>query len=100
MLVVQSVLQEELERRKRMLHFYEKEVGKFPKGSIVQKTINGNKYFYLQHRDGKRIKTHYVPKHELPNVMRQIEERKKYQGYIKNIKKEISFIQKALKIKV
>ena len=100
MLVIQGVLREELERRKRMLDVYQKEVDKLPKGSIVRKSVNGREYAYLQYREGKKVRCKYIPKQELPDVMRQIEERRKYQEYIKNIKKEISFIQRALKIKV
>ncbi|WP_227766348.1 hypothetical protein [Zhaonella formicivorans] len=100
MLVIRGVLQEELERQQRMLKAYLAKLEALPKGNIVPKKVNGRNYSYLQFRSGRRVVSQYIPESELPIIKAKIEERKRYQKTVRDIQKEIKFIQKALKIKV
>lgn len=100
MLVIQGVLQEELERQQRMLKAYLAKLEVLPKGNIVRKKINGRNYAYLQFRSGRKVVSQYIPEDELSGIKDKIEERNRYQKTVQDIKKEIGFIQKALKIKV
>lgn len=100
MVVIKGVLQDELERQYRMLRAYQKKVSSLPKGSVVDKNIRGKNYSYLQYRDGKSVVSKYISEDELPEINSKIEERKKLDEVIRNIQKEIKFIEKALKIKI
>jgi len=93
MVVIKGVLQDELERQNRMLRAYQKKAVLLPKGSVVNKNIRGKEYFYLQY-------SKYIPNNEFPVINSKIEERKKIDKIVSDIKKEIKFIEKALKIKI
>ncbi|KUO52362.1 MAG: hypothetical protein APF76_04825 [Desulfitibacter sp. BRH_c19] len=100
MVVIKGVLQDELERQNRMLRAYQKKAVLLPKGSVVNKNIRGKEYFYLQYRDGEKVVSKYIPNNEFPVINSKIEERKKIDKIVSDIKKEIKFIEKALKIKI
>ncbi|MEW6623785.1 MAG: hypothetical protein AB1420_11790 [Bacillota bacterium] len=100
MLVIRGVLQEEFERQNRILQLYERKVEGLPKGNIAFKKINGRQYAYLQYREGRKVNSQYIPNNDLPGLAAKVKERKKYEKMIEDIKKEIKFIQKALRIKI
>jgi len=63
-------------------------LSKLPFGYLQKKVISGNEYFYLQHREGKKVKTDYVKRSELEEIKGKVEKRKETDARLKEIKKE------------
>jgi len=62
-----------------------------PKGSVKERRIHGNKYYYLQERKKKKIIQKYLGKYKPLALIKQINERKM-------LKKELKKINDALRI--
>jgi len=93
MKILNSVLNEELDRLNKLKKNYEKQIAKLPKGSLIEKNIKGNIYYYLNYRKyiGK------LPGKELENLLDKIEERRKLEKLNKQIKKDIKKLEKMIK---
>lgn len=55
------------------------QIESLPKGSITKKNIQGKDRYYLQWREGDKVKSRYVKVAELPELAAQIEQRKALQ---------------------
>ena len=100
MSVLKKALKEERQRLKAMLMTYKKEIATLPKGTIQYKNINGKVYPYLTYRDigangEKKVRTVYIKKQDLDQVLRKLEKRKKILQYIKDIEEDLDIIRKA-----
>lgn len=65
-LIISTVLQEK-QRIDYMLAKYQEALAKLPKGTIFEKQVKGNTYYYLKYRDGKKIVSKYIRKKKLKN---------------------------------
>lgn len=63
----------------------EKKIADLPKGSITKKVIQGKDRYYLQWREGEKVRSRYVKGGELPELSRQIELRKSLQQELQNL---------------
>ena len=61
-------------------------IGKLPRGYISKKTVNGNVYFYHQWSEDGVKKSKYLRDEEIAGLTEQIEERKKLQKELAEIK--------------
>lgn len=52
-MILSTILQEK-QRIDYMLARYQETLSELPKGTISEKLINGNTYYYLKFRDGKK----------------------------------------------
>jgi hypothetical protein len=98
--MVKDVLEDSLRHAFDVLEAYRKKIDSLPKGGIYAKTINGNVYYYLSHREGKKVKTDYLGKlsdEEIKEIREKIEKRKRYEKMLKDVEAEIKFLHKALK---
>jgi len=71
-----------------------------PKGSLWFKERNGRKYAYLAFRAGEKVKFKYiapVPSEKYDEAVVQVKRRKEYEDSIRNMKKDVSVIQRTLK---
>lgn len=75
---------------------YEKQLTHFPKGSLRIRTRGGNEYYYLSHRDGKKVITDYVGKDKLKitELREQMERRKHKEDILREITKELAVMKK------
>jgi len=98
--IMNGVLDEEYERLVKLEKFYTEEIQKLPKGSIMERKINGKSYFYLKFRDqtGKVI-SKYIKKADLFGISSQINERKRMYNLLKQIIVDRKVLAKALHIK-
>jgi hypothetical protein len=62
--VLRGILEEEMERSARMEARVLKELESMPKGSLQVKVIRGREYLYRCFRDGKKVKSVFVPEGE------------------------------------
>ena len=98
--IVFGVLQDELERNRRMQARYHKEIDQLPKGSLFQREIKAHQYFYLNYREKDKVVSKYLGKLdviEVENLKKRIAERKHYDGLLKKLRDEEKFITKAIR---
>jgi len=98
--VIKGVLAEELNNSLRMKKEYEEALKRLPQGCLVIKKIRGHKYFYLVKRIGKKVKYVYKGKVSEQEIKRYEEAkvmRAKYRNLASRVKKQIRFLQGALR---
>ena len=98
--VVFGVLQDELERNRRMQARYHKEIDQLPKGSLFQRKIGEHQYYYLNYRDQSRVVSKYLGKLDEKKVeamRKQVAERKRYEDLLRKLRNEEKFITKAIR---
>jgi len=85
MSVLSEILQEEYERLNQTIASFEKDLKELPKGTIITKKINGHDYFYLQWREGKKVKSSYIKKEEKEATEQLLDRRKEFQQKLKEM---------------
>lgn len=98
--VVKAVFQDELERNRRLVSRYEKELETLPKGSIYKRKIGNHEYLYLNYREGNKVVSKFLGKKETfdsDELHAQINKRNEYKQLIKKLKLEQKDLLKALK---
>lgn len=98
--VIRSVFLDELERNKRLISRYEKEIEDLPKGSIFKRKIGTSEYIYLNYREGKKVISKFIGKTEaidLTELNEKIIHRKELQALIRKLKREQKELEKELK---
>lgn len=73
--VLEEILLEEYDRSARMINALDAELASLPRGSIREKLIKGHIYYYLQYREGSRVRSVYIPKAEVSTLREQLESR-------------------------
>lgn len=97
MTVLDSVLQEEYERSKKMKDAMERELSTLPKGYISKKIINKNEYYYLQRRVGSKITGDYIPPKEVQQIKDQVARRKQLEKSIRELEINIKKIERVIR---
>lgn len=72
----------------------ERQIAKFPRGTITKKVIQGKERYYLQWRDGSKVRNRYVSLSELPGLSEQISIRKELQQ--KLVQLQIASLEKSV----
>ena len=90
-----DTIQKEKTRIEYMLKRYRRINEELPKGSLSESNKNGQKYYYLKYREGKKVVTKYLGKEagEMPAL---IEKRKHTEAMIKSLEDELRIAEKAL----
>lgn len=98
--VVKAVFQDELERNRRLVSRYEKELETLPKGAIYKRKIGNHEYLYLNYREGNKVVSKFLGKNETfdsDELQMQLDKRNEYKQLIKKLKLEQKDLLKALK---
>lgn len=97
--IIKDTLAEELDRSIRSRRAYELECEKLPRGSVTVRKRGNKTYCYLKYRNGSRTVTKYVGAAEIveDDLRKKVARRKDLEGVIKRLKREESFIRKALR---
>ncbi|MCJ7617055.1 MAG: hypothetical protein MUO43_11025 [Desulfobacterales bacterium] len=98
---IRSVIKEELANSYRLKRSYERKLKKLPRGALVRKNISGHDYYYLAVRDGAKVKYIYkgkLPPKEVEKYDQVKRDRKKYKALLSETKKQITFLERSLKI--
>ena len=99
---IKDMLNEELENSLRIKQEYEQVLAKLPRGSLVRKLISGRPYFYLAHREGKKVKFDYLGKlsdEEVSHYDNAKQSRARYREHLRELNKQIQFLRKVLREK-
>ena len=94
-LIISTLLQEK-QRIDYMLAKYQEALAELPKGTISEKQVKGNTYYYLKYRDGKKIISKYVGKKEIATLKQQIDRRHHIEAMIKSLLEEQKLAAKVL----
>lgn len=100
MRVIKGVLEEELENSRQLKKEYEKALDALPRGVLVKKEIGGHIYYYLMSREGSKVRFEYKgkpPKDEIKKYDEAKRLRAKYRKLLAEVKKQISFLERALR---
>lgn len=98
--VALGVMQDELERNRRMQIRYQKEIDQLPQGSLFRRMIKGHPYYYLNYREKDKVISKYLGKLDefgVENIKNRIAERKRYQNLLRKLRSEEKFIEKAIR---
>lgn len=102
MKVIKGVLEEELENSLRQEAAYIKALNAIPAGVLVKKKIRGHSYYYLMMREKGRVRFIYKGKLSKDEIKKYEEDKKmraKYRKLLSQVRKQISFLRKALRAK-
>lgn len=94
-LIISTVLQEK-QRIDYMLAKYQEVLAELPKGTISEKQVKDNIYYYLKYRDGKKIISKYVRKQEIEKLKEQLDKRRHIEAMIKSLLEEQKLANKVL----
>ena len=94
-LIISTLLQEK-QRIDYMLAKYQEALAELPKGTISEKQVKGNTYYYLKYRDGKKIISKYVGTKEIETLKQQIDRRHHIEAMIKSLLEEQKLAAKVL----
>lgn len=97
MSILDDVMKEEHDRIRRVVCNIEDEINGLPKGYISEKKIKGNIYYYLQHRENKKVKSTYIKKDEIDVYRTLISHRKELELQLKKMKNELKKLERVLK---
>ena len=100
MKILNDILQEEKERLLKLEKMYKSKIKQLPKGSLIKKNIKGHEYYYLNYRVDKKQVFQYIGKlseKEIKDLLTAIEERRKFEKFLRRVKKDIKEIEKKIK---
>lgn len=86
-LIISTVLQEK-RRIDYMLEKYQEILAGLPRGTLSEKSVNENTYYYLKYRDGKKVVSQYIRKQDVDTLRQQIEKRRHIETMIKSLQEE------------
>ena len=100
-MAIQGVLREELGNSRRMKKRYEQELASLPRGSLVKRKIKDGVYYYLVYREKGKFRADYmgvdVPEKKLAEYRDAKELRAKYRHLLSKLKKQIRYLEGALR---
>ncbi len=94
-MIINTMLQEK-QRIDYMLVRYQTVLADLPKGTISEKPVNGNTYYYLKYRDGKKVVSKYIRKKDIEGLRQQIEKRRHVEAMIQSLREEQQLAEKVL----
>ena len=95
--IIRGILREELDRSQRMEALYLKELESMPKGSLQVKVIRGREYLYRCFRDGKKVKSVFVPRDEAKKIGESIQRRREIESSLKRLRADRELARKVLR---
>lgn len=93
-MIIDTILKEK-HRVEYMLERYRRIRDELPKGSLSEREKNGQKYYYLKYREGKKVVTKYLGK-DAGDMPLLIEKRKHTEAMIKSLENELRIANKVL----
>ena len=101
-MAIKELLREELGNSVRMERDYRRALVSLPRGSLVRKVIRGRPYYYLASREGGRVRFKYKGKMDEKELAKYREAKKarvQYRRLLADVRKQIRFLEKAIRAK-
>ncbi len=99
-MAIKEVMMEELKNSRQMADDYEAALARLPKGNLIRKKIKGRDYFYLQVRDGGKVRFDYVKNPSVAMIekyRRAKAARVKYRSLLAQAKRQIKFLERIVR---
>jgi hypothetical protein len=99
-MAIKEIIREELGNSKRMEKGYESALKKLPRGNLIKKKINGHEYWYLQVREGKKVRFNYVKDPSAAMILKHREakeSRVKYRTLLSQVRRQIKFLERIVR---
>lgn len=93
--VLKGILKESKEYYLGIKKRIQKRLAKLPKGSIKKRNISGQMYYYIQIRDGKKVKHEYLGKEKPIKLIKQIKERKALKSELKKVNEALRLLRRS-----
>lgn len=97
------VMKEEYNRLIEADQAYRHNIDKMPHGSPRIKHIRNRDYLYLARREGSKVVYDYIgatDSEQAKNILEQVERRKRYEGLLKDIHRNLKDVKKVLRGKI
>lgn len=94
MKVLKGILNDSKEYYEKEKKLLEKELSKLPKGNIKKRNIGNKYYYYLQHREGKKVIHDYLGKSKPKEMVKNIERRKILLSEVKKVNDSLNLLFK------
>jgi len=98
--VISGMLMDELKRCEEMLDGLVNAASKLPKGILGLRKKQYKKkvysYYYLKYREGEKVISKHIPNDKVQDLIKKLEQRKKYIKEIQSYKKKIVYLKKVL----
>ncbi|MBR2674482.1 MAG: hypothetical protein IKE52_03380 [Mogibacterium sp.] len=94
--VLQMVLLEEYSRLSRMIDGIYKELQSLPKGYVSKKKIRGRDSFYLQWREGDKIKSKYISQQDVEMLSDMVRRRQELEKNLRANKRDMKRLETSL----
>lgn len=95
MKILQGILSESKEYYLEIREKIKGKISRLVRGSIKERLIGGKKYFYLQHRAGKKVVHKYLGKRMPEEILAQIKERKALNAELKKVNEALKIIKRS-----
>ena len=76
MSVIKNILQESKQHYLDVKRKIDKKLSSLPHGSVKERKISGKNYYYLQYREGKKVRQQYLGKSKPEALIKQLQEKK------------------------
>jgi hypothetical protein len=100
--IFSNMLKEELENSLKIKERFLSELNEVPVGSLNIKNIKGHPYYYLNIREGDKVKSQYLGKLSKAQIKeyKDLEnKRKKYRQSIKELNQQIKYLRRVLNVR-
>lgn len=99
-MAIKEVIEDELENSLRMEKDYVRALERLPKGNLIKKKIKGHDYWYMQIREGQKVRFNYVKNPSaamLKKYQKAKEDRTRYRGLLSQVRKQIKQLKRMLR---
>lgn len=100
MSLIISIVKKQKQKIDYILEKYQKILSNLPKGTISEKKVNKNIYYYLKYRDGKKVVSKYIGKNDIETIRSQLERRHHIEVRIQLLTEEQKLAEKVLDGKI
>lgn len=100
--ILNSVLEEELKRLRKLEKMYKNKISDYSRGSLIRKKIGNGIYYYLNYRENGKGVFKYIGKlneKKLQELKNEISERRKFEKLLRNVMKDIRKLEKIVNAK-
>lgn len=92
MKVLKGILKESLVYYQRLERELVRRLAKLPKGSVKRRQIKGRAYYYLQRREGSKVRHQYLGRKKPEELIKSIEERRQLRGELAKVRAALALL--------
>ena len=94
MRVLRGILKDSLAYYERLERDLVRRLGKLPKGSVKSRQIKGRVYYYVQRREGSRVRHRYLGRKKPEELIKAVDERRQLRGELAKVRAALALLPK------